>query len=240
MPGTRRALHALLALLAAAQHSALLFPTTSARHTPGRLLCMCAGDAGAGAGADAGSGVSAERLAHGVWLLRVDKGRTLVRTAALQHAGVSAELLEELAQLGSLHLRRAGRSRFERLYEGDDTCAVLDQGLAPGDLLRIHTAPARFGAACEGRGIGMQKCRKRSIIGLLYRSHLFYNRSLLTPAMLHSVARPLPLCGRVLRRGRQARGASVLASRRQRGARPASLHAERVRARELTRGLPRR
>jgi len=169
MPGTRRALHALLALLAAAQHSALLFPT-AARHNQGRLHCMCAGGADADAGT--GSGVSAERLAHGVWLLRVDKGRPLVRTAAMQHAGVSAELLEELAQLGSLHVRRAGRGRFERLYEGDDTGAVLDQGLAPGDLLRIHTAPARFRAACEGRGIGMQKCRKRPMLGLLYVSHL--------------------------------------------------------------------
>lgn len=131
---------------------------------------MCAGGADADAGT--GSGVSAERLAHGVWLLRVDKGRPLVRTAAMQHAGVSAELLEELAQLGSLHVRRAGRGRFERLYEGDDTGAVLDQGLAPGDLLRIHTAPARFRAACEGRGIGMQKCRKRPMLGLLYVSHL--------------------------------------------------------------------
>ena len=80
--------------------------------------------------------------------------------AALQHAGVSPALLEELAQLGSLHVRRAGRDRFQRLYADGAVGAVLDQELAPGDLLRIHTEPVRFAAACAGGGTAWRdRCR---------------------------------------------------------------------------------
>lgn len=70
-------MYAMIGLLAAAQPSALLLPT-AAPQNPGRLLSMGAG--GAGASSVAGSGVSAQRLAHGVWLLRVDEGQPLVRT----------------------------------------------------------------------------------------------------------------------------------------------------------------
>eukprot|EP00802_Teleaulax_amphioxeia_P012919 Tamp_12965.p1 GENE.Tamp_12965~~Tamp_12965.p1 ORF type:complete len:548 (+),score=95.79 Tamp_12965:3-1646(+) len=144
-PHPNMALLALLALLAAAPQGALQVTSS--------IMCTGGGSAAAGS-------VSVEPLAHGVRLLRVDDGRHRVGAAALQHAGVSPALLEELAQLGSLHVRRAGRDRFQRLYADGAVGAVLDQELAPGDLLRIHTEPVRFAAACAGGGTAWRdRCR---------------------------------------------------------------------------------
>ena len=124
---------------------------------------------GAGAGAWPGvrSGASradilVERLAFGVCLLHVQEGagRVLVRDAVVAYAGVSLPQLKELAALGSLHLRRAGARRFTRMFSDGATAAVLEHELQAGDLLRIHTEPVRFTAACDGHGTNWRtRCR---------------------------------------------------------------------------------
>jgi len=122
----------------------------------------------------ASGGVTVERLAHGVLLLQVD-GPTLqvqssprllqeghiglhpgldvfcaqVRDAATRYAEVAPAVLEELARLGSFHVRRQGHRHFARLYDGGETESVLNGLLRAGDLLRIHTEPLRF-PACAG------------------------------------------------------------------------------------------
>ena len=48
-----------------------------------------------------------------------------MRDAALRYANVDPALLQELAGLGSIHLRRAGGRKFQRLYNHGATAGVL-------------------------------------------------------------------------------------------------------------------
>ena len=72
-----------------------------------------------------------------------------VRDVAVRYADIAPAQLEELARLGSLHVRRSGNKRFTRLHDQGASASVLDGLLHTGDLLRIHTEPVRF-PACTG------------------------------------------------------------------------------------------
>jgi len=83
-----------------------------------------------------------------------------LRDAVVDHVGVALGVVQELAKLGSLHIRRASSHRFERLYFNGAIDEVLNYTLETGDLLRIHTDPVRFVEACSGHGTTFRdRCR---------------------------------------------------------------------------------
>jgi len=83
-----------------------------------------------------------------------------VQDAAVEHAGVTLQHLKELAQLGSLYLRQMGSRKFRRLYDSSAPYTVLSSTLEAGDVLRIHTEPTMFAAACAGRDVlWKDRCR---------------------------------------------------------------------------------
>lgn len=125
--------------------------------TRGPAFCSQPGTVFSCAGAEHPE-VAVEQLAQGVCLVQVNRGSLEVREVGV-NGGVTPERLEELAALGSLHIRRAGSRKFERLYAADGaTGEVLSNKLQKGDLLRIHTDPVRF-AACGGGGkLWLDRC----------------------------------------------------------------------------------